>query len=441
MRLTAWRLLAIASLISAAAPAATRPHYGGTLRVQMRARVNALEPSEFAVQENLAALVFDRLVNWSESGQPQPALAISWRHDADFKRWEFELRPGVKFHDGSPLTAAIAATALERLGAIAPSDTLVIRSEQPNPKLLATLAGAGQSIWKRGADGGLLGTGPFRIVNWDQGRRAVFAANEDYWAGRPYLDALEIEMGRSPREQALDFDLNRADIVELASGDSRRNLRNGGRIWTSQPVDLLALIFEPGADERFREAVALSIDRATIHNVLLQKQGAPASAILPQWLSGYAFLFAESRNLEHARQIISGLQRDAPIAIGYDPLDITARSIAERIAVNAREVGLVVRPVPAGQAAAARMIRARVNSPDPAQALAGIAAALGLPSSAPGSPEDLYAQERAFLQSYRIVPLFHLPEVYGLGPRVRNWAPPRWSSWKLENVWLTAERP
>src|SRR5258706_6877785 len=394
MRLTAWRLFAIASVISVAAAAATRPHYGGTLRVQMKARVTTLDPAELAAQENLAALAFDRLVTLNESGRPQPALAISWRHDAEYKRWEFQLRPGVKFHDGAPFTAAAAASVLERLGAAAQGETLVIRSDQPAPKLLAALAGAGQSIWKRGADGALVVTGPFRITNWEPGKRAVFAANDDYWAGRPYLDAIEIEMGRSSRDQALDFDLNKADIVELGVADVRRAAQNGRKTWTSAPVDLLALVFERASEERVREAIALSIDRAAIHNVLLQKQGAAAAALLPQWLSGYAFLFPDSRDLERAR----GLARGAsPVTISYDPQDATARLIVERIAVNAREVGLVIRPAAGGGPAAARMTRARIHSSDAGQALASLAAALGFETAPPTSPEALYAAERILL--------------------------------------------
>src|SRR5437879_7193348 len=129
MRRTAWRLLAIASLVTSAA-AATRPHYGGTLRVQIKARIAALDPAELSDQENLATLVFDRLVSWNESGQPQPALAMSWRHDADFKRWEFQLRAGVKFHDGSPFTASAIGETLKPLVAVAYGDALVIRSER-----------------------------------------------------------------------------------------------------------------------------------------------------------------------------------------------------------------------------------------------------------------------------------------------------------------------
>src|SRR6185295_3961501 len=126
MRRTVCRLLAAISLI-AAAHAATRPHYGGTLRLEMAARVTSPDP---LVEDNLNGVLFDRLVTFSESAQAQPALATSWRHDAEFKRWEFQLRPGVKFHDGTPLTAAVVAAALERLGATAQGETLVFRLEQ-----------------------------------------------------------------------------------------------------------------------------------------------------------------------------------------------------------------------------------------------------------------------------------------------------------------------
>ena len=60
---------------------------------------------------------------------------------------------------------------------------------------------------------------------------------------------------------------------------------------------------------------------------------------------------------------------------------------------------------------------------------------------APASPEALYVSERALLQGYRVVPLFHLPEIYGLGSRVRNWTATSWGAWKLDNVWLTGDKP
>lgn len=403
----------------------------------MQARLASFDPAQFASQQNLTALVFDRLVVWNDSAQPQPSLALSWRHDAEFKRWEFQLRQGVKFHDGSPFNASAAAPSLERLGAVAFGDTLVLRSGQAAPDLLALLAGPAQSIWKRGADGALVGTGPFRVQSWDPGRRAVFAANDDYWAGRPYLDVVEIEQGRPLRDQALDFDLGKADIVELTAADMRRMRQNGKTISASAPMDLVALLFDSAVDERVREAIALSIDRATIQNVLLQRQGASTAALLPQWLSGYAFLFADTRDLERARQIAPRVS--APVTIAYDPQDVVVRAIAERIAVNAQEAGITIRPVAASQIASARMVRVSVASPDPRESLLAIASALGtgLPAPVPA----LYDAERALLRDYRIVPLFHLPQILGLGPRVRGWSAARWGAWKIGDVWLEARQP
>jgi len=371
-------------------------------------------------------LSFDPLVTFNDAVQPQPALAIAWKHDADFKRWEFQLRPGVKFHDGTPLTAAAAAAALERLSAVAQGEAVVIRSDSPRLDLLQTISDI--PIGKYSAEGARIGTGPFRVVV-DTASRAVLTANEDYWDGRPYLDGVEIDLGKTLRDQALDFDLNKADIVDLDFGDTRRAMQNGRRLWTSVPSVLVALVFDSSTyvDERVRAGLALSIDRAAIHSVLLQRQGVATGAILPQWLSGYAFLFSSERDLDKARQLASGV---GPVTIGYDPGDATARLIAERIAVNAREAGITVRPTP-GRQTAARIIRSSVSSPDARQALQSIGEALNLQAGG-----TLYDAESTMLRSHLIVPLFHLPEIYGLGPRVRGWAPSRWGGWKLESVWL-----
>src|SRR5262249_23516908 len=131
MRRTACLFLAAASLI-----AATRPHYGGTLR--MRAHPLSLEP---AAANDLVPQVFDTLVTFSETGRPEPSLATSWRHDADFKRWEFQIRTGVRFHDGALLTPESVAKALESVQAVAQEGAVIIRSQVSGSNLLYALAG------------------------------------------------------------------------------------------------------------------------------------------------------------------------------------------------------------------------------------------------------------------------------------------------------------
>jgi peptide/nickel transport system substrate-binding protein len=439
MRLTAWLLVAVLS--TSAVPAATRPHYGGTLRVEMRAAPAALDPAAPDAGP-LRSLIFETLVRLDEAGAPQPCLAVSWQHDAGAKHWQFNLRPGVKLQDGSPLTATGVAASLESAlpgtAILATGDTIAIRSNRPFPDLLVDLAHSG---WQ--------GTGPFRMTAFEPGRRATFAANEQYWGGRPFLEAVDVQLGRNPRDQLADLELGKADLVEVGPADLRRPSGTGRMVWTSSAANLVALAFEPATDRRLREALALSIDRAAMHAVLLQKQGDVTAALLPQWLSGYAFSFPTAPDLPRARALANALPpASRALALTYDPAMRAARSLAERIAVNARDAGLAVQVSPQNPRAEVRLIEVRVASLDPAQALGGLATALGLEapreSGTPASPTALYESERKLLGSFRAVPLFHLPALYGAAARVRVHGPApitKLGDWHFENVWLSEAAP
>lgn len=452
---TIWRFAAVLSLLALAhtAGAARRPRYGGTLRVEMRAAISALDPAETGeATARLAPLVFDRLVRIDRHGQPRPALAVSWSHDAEHRRWQFRLRPGVRFHDGSPLTAGAAlAAAIE--SALPPGfkvnpggDILAIDCPRPTPGLALELGRRGY-VFARDAGGAAIGTGPFRLAQLEPGRRAIFNANSSHWAGRPFLDSIEIAMGRTAREQWIDLEVGKADLVELAPAEARRAAERGRAVWSSAPMVLLAVVYEDGrpADARLREALALSIDRAAIHNVLLQRRGEISSAVLPQWLSGHEFLFSAAADLDKARQLAAAVPAASrAVTLSYPAAEPLARAIAERIAVNARDAGLAVQAAARHARPDARLVMLPLASPDPAQALAETAAALGYPDwPREDAPEALYASERALLEDGRVVPLFHLPEEYGAAPRVRVWAPPvvgRLGGLRLADVWVEGGR-
>jgi hypothetical protein len=277
----------------------------------------------------------------------------------------------------------------------------------------------------------------FSVTRWESGRRATFTADDNAQGGRPFLDAVEVQMARPMRERAIE--LGRADVVELAPADLRRPAP-GQQTWSSQPVRLVALVFGPrAADARVREAVALAVDRAAIHNVLLQRQGEISGALLPQWVSGYAFLFPAAAEIPRARTLAAA----APPAARSLTLAAAERTMAERIALNARDAGLSITVAPAGAPADARLVEHRIVSSDPATALAAMASALDLPAPAPASrPEALYAAERALLEGFRVVPLFHVPDLYAVGPRVRGGpgiGP--LGEWRFANLWLEGGRP
>jgi peptide/nickel transport system substrate-binding protein len=471
MRPFVFPFLAAVSLIVSAGPAdaATRPRYGDTLHIEIRAQVRTLDPADWpddaaesAAKEKLAALIFERLIRIDENGRPEPALAVSWNHDAARKQWRFRLRPGVRFHNGTELTPEGVVAALRsyrnKYLASATDDGIVIQSDRPAPHLLHDLAQPRHPIFLRDESGNLAGSGPFEVLQWDAGRRVVLRANEGYSGGRPFLDQVVIEMGRSTRDQLLDLELGRAEIVEVPPPEIRGLEQRGMKIWSSAPKELVALMFESGnragEEPRLREAIALAIDRAAMHNVWLQKRGEISGGLLPQWLSGYAFLFPTLHDPVRARQILAGISPGAPaLTIGYDSADALARALSERIAVNLREAGIKLHasglPAAPGQAEInLRMVRVGIGSLHPAHALAGIAAALRLPvpSDLPGaeSHDALYRAERMLLDGYRIIPLFHLPESYALSPRMKTWNAPgilKNGEWRLENVWLEGIKP
>jgi ABC-type transport system substrate-binding protein len=437
MKLIVWlcaALLELAPLCGVAA-AALRPHYGGELRVQLRARVADADPAQWPstgwereAKTRIFEQVFEPLVSLNERGMPVPALAGEWQHDTAFRRWTFSLRPGVVFHDGTPLTPALAAGALTRLGegftVTAADGVIVVQCQRPTPELPAQLALPRNWISKRGANGAASGTGPFRLVEWEPSRRATLQVNEHHWAGRPFLDGIRFEMGRSGREQLIALELGRADVVELGPADFRRAAQRGAATWISRLNEVIAL---EAHEERLRQALALAIDRGPIHNVLLGRQGEMSGALLPQWLSGYAFLFVGQRDLPRARTAAAGLAGGA-VRIAFDAADPVARSIAERIAVDARQAGIAAQASAAGKPEA-RVLRLRIASTDPVTALRELGASVDAVSGPP------YEAERAFLESSHLLPLFHVPDLFALSAQVREF------SWRLADVWLEPVRP
>src|SRR6187397_588096 len=183
MRCTALRwpaairdLLCAAAACCAIAPgaqSAARPQYGGALRVELRAAAVNLNPAkwkngspDFATNERLAELLFDRLVALDNYGRFQPQLATDWSHDEAAKRWQFTLRQGVRFSDGTSLTPADVVTTLKLLlprgmQVTAAGGGIVIQSNAPAGDLLELLASGPFFIYKDNGGAVPRGTGPF----------------------------------------------------------------------------------------------------------------------------------------------------------------------------------------------------------------------------------------------------------------------------------------
>jgi hypothetical protein len=475
-------LIAAHLFCGSSALAATHPRSGGTLRVELHAASVSFDPREWqagsldsATNEKLAGLMFERLIELDNYGRFQPLLATDWSHDGSFKHWQFTIRPGVKFSDGTPLTAADVMTALQPLlpatqQISASSNAILIQSSAPAPDLLEQLASGRYFVYRMLSGGQLAGTGPFILgetpaapANTASGAHLYFRANDEAWSGRPFLDAIDVTLGVPPLRAMFDLQLGKADLVELAPDLVPRAKQANLRIWTSDPTTLYALRFNEAqsatSDARLREALSLSLDRGTMANVLLQKQAQPAAALLPQWLSGYAFLFNVDINLEHAKELRRTLPANA--AAGAEPLRLRVdtpgdlpKLLGERVAVNARQASILVqvisRPVtrtgtasspPSDPSAGVHLFAWHYSSLSPRAELDSLFAAYNLTetpevSATTTDHEHLFERERRALDDRRVLPLVVQAESVALNPTVRDWMPARWGEWHLADVWL-----
>jgi peptide/nickel transport system substrate-binding protein len=409
----------------------TRPHYGGTLRVEI-AGDGITSPDATVLH-----LLLDGLTRFDADGNLQPALATSWGSEDGDHRWEFSLRSGVQFQNGAALTAdrVVASLNLACNGDCpwttvhAVGSSVIFVGDSPMPNLPWLLAEKPFLISLADLNNGqapacCVGTGPYQLAAQSRPQLVELSANESYWGGRPFADRIELATGKSIRDQWLDLSLGRADVVEVPAEDLRQAQQQRLTIVVSPAADLLALqIGETGAlaNPTLRASIAQAVDRSALFNVIFQKQGEITASLLPQELSGYAFLFPADRDLNKAHELRGGLACP-PLTLNYDG-DGAMQLAAQRISLNLREAGFDVQAIAlkAPQHGDLTLRLLPLHGSDPAAAMEILLRAAGEPAPVEGvSTAALYRAERDYLARNTLVPLLDLPRAYAVGPRVRD---------------------
>jgi MarR-like DNA-binding transcriptional regulator SgrR of sgrS sRNA len=411
------------------AMARTRPHYGGTLRVE-------IEGDPWQRPDGVSRrLVYDGLTQLDATGTLRPALALTWEPDSNNHRWQFRLRPGVHFHDGSWVTSsAVAASLTASCAADCPwtavkavGPLVVFTSDSPMPNLPALLASDQFLITQTAtADGrtpsAAIGTGPFQVNGFNNGVLSL-AANENCWSGRPFADAIEIRVHRPIHEQWLDLSVGRADVVEVPADQLRQAQQQRLMVLISPPVTLLALqVSDTGAlaNVKLRGAIAAAVDRSALCNVIFQKQGEITASLLPERLTGYSFLFPTERDLNKAHELRGGLTT-GQLTLTADG-DGTMQLAAQRIALNLREAGFNLQMAGAGIRHGNLVLRKLpISAGSPAAVLEQLMRSAGdLTAVAAETPSALFKVEKTYLEEEKLIPLLNLPLAYAAGPRVRD---------------------
>ena len=328
------------------------PAHAATLQVAFDTEWSSLDPHYHAFPYNLSMAhnLFDALTTTDAELRPGPALAESWKA-VDANTWEFRLREGVKFADGSPLTPADIIASFKRVptvpnspGPITPyvrpiasleardGRTLVVHTSEPTPflpELLsnvyiipARLAGATTAQFNTGE--AAIGSGPYRFVSYARGDRLTLARNEAYWGKRPDWDRAEIRVmtNAASREAALlahdvDFIINPspASAATLAGNKAVALYKVASTRITYLQMNQGATVLpdlkgtggrNPFADARVRRAVSLAIPRQAIAERVLEGLALPAGQMVAPGQFGFdPSIIVDRPDPEAARRLLA----------------------------------------------------------------------------------------------------------------------------------------
>ena len=256
----------------------------------------------------IGQLLFDGLMRRDENNDIVPALAESVEYDPATDTYVFHLRKDVHWHDGKPLRAAdvkftieairdprihsLHAPNFEDVSEITEVDdqTVRIRLSAPNaafldymmqPILPAHLL-AGQDLTTTGFFRNPVGTGPFRMEQWEAGKEIVLVKNEDYYRGAPKIDCFVVKIVADDAAEAKALADGTADLVRLAplaAAPFEGKERYRYYAMKSSNYGSILINWTHPYWQRNRDllpAIAYAIDRAAVVNEALRGHGMPA---------------------------------------------------------------------------------------------------------------------------------------------------------------------
>ncbi|MER8537378.1 ABC transporter substrate-binding protein [Mesorhizobium sp. M1005] len=302
-------IVAAGTLMSFAFAGTTTAAESGTLVAATGAQPPSIDPhvSTTAATNSLARNIFETLVTLDADSKIQPALAQSWSVSEDGRKYRFTLRPRVKFHGGHPLTPNDVVTSLQRWNTYSlpgksvfqgatwsaeGDNTVLLNLPSPRFNVLDTLAaGNTQSAVIMPASivaaagnkpvTDIVGTGPFRLVDWQADRMMKLERYEQYTsfggapsglAGdrTPKYDKLRIEFVPDESTRTLGLSTGEYDIINPMSFESVTEVQQDEKLQLgSCPSSMLNLGFNHAKsglfqDKRARQAVNIGLERLSI---------------------------------------------------------------------------------------------------------------------------------------------------------------------------------
>ena len=329
-----------------------------------------------ATASNVCLNIFDTLLQRNDQMKIEPLLATSYKIIND-TTWEFNLRKGVKFHNGEDFDATSVKFSLERM--IDPKNKLKqvvvgqgldhidiidpfkirIVTKKPYPALDALLCTTGsilppKYVQEKGAAHiatNPVGTGPYKFVRWAKDDQIVLEANENYWRGAPRIKKAIFRPIPEATTRVAGLQTREVDIIVNIPPHLERLMNWKGRSFVSKvpSARVIFMAFDnlkagPAADRRFRQAVAQAIDLDTIIKKVLEGNAIRLGSPLTKNDFGYD---PEIKPYEYNPELAKKLLAEAGYAKGVDmvinsPIGryLNDKDIAEAVAGDLRKAGI-----------------------------------------------------------------------------------------------------
>ncbi len=307
------------------------------LKIGLKAEPSSMDPHYHNLTPNnmMAKYTFDNLIKQDSKQNLKPALAISWNPISDLT-WELKLRRGVKFHDGSPFTAEDVKFTLERAPEVpnSPSSfsryinhivkieivddhTIRLTTADPFP-LMATYLSAFTIISKKYGEGAatkdfnsgkaMIGTGPFKFVEWIPGDRAVYTRNDEYWGGKSEWEKVILKPLSNSSARVAALLAGDVDIIDFVPTADIENLKKNADLTMGRSVSARVIYLHldsdrdaspfltdakgnplttnPLKDVRIRRAISMAINRPAIVSKVMEGNAIAAGQLLPPGFFG-----------------------------------------------------------------------------------------------------------------------------------------------------------
>jgi peptide/nickel transport system substrate-binding protein len=346
------RALLVAAVAALAAPASA-----ADLRIAVAADVTSIDPHFFNLfpNNNIAEHIFDKLVQMDPDSKMIPGLATSWKA-VDDRTWEFKLRRGVKFTDGTELTAEDVVFSIDRVPNVPNSPgpfsaytkaivgkeivdpyTIRFKTAAPHPLMpndLSTIyivskkAATGASTEDFNSGKATIGSGRYKFVRYSSGDRVELARNDAYWGEKSPWEKVTFKIikNESARVAALlsgDVDaIEQPPTADLAriKGDPKFTVTskishrviyfNFDHLARSSPFvatkDGKPLEKNPLLDPRVRRAFSKAINRPAIADRVMEGQAIPSGQLVSEKLFGHVpGLKADAYDPEGAKKLLA----------------------------------------------------------------------------------------------------------------------------------------